>query len=248
MGMQHEHIGCIVGAFAKGPAFERIAVYSVQQFLDIFGLANSMCRQAHVQAMIYLTTHRGLYVTRVVADDARTAHLLLVRKDDQVVLENVSLSNCEGMDFSDTELGSFSLNNPGDWNNNIQMQLDHERLQIWNGPNLVESFELVCGPGPYEFAQLDANSNIMKFRPNLRNLQWGLPRDLNLNALFQGGACGSKPSAMTFLSAWELYADPKEVQIDFMLWDRTSMDSESVTINRGIRDICESRPDCYLRD
>lgn len=278
-------IGAIVGESDKGPVMERTLITSVRQFIETFGKPNPRTSYMHYCALAFLEQSSRLYVTRVIKNDALTAGAMWTVDDLDAKFPKTSLNNFD--DGTNTPLGKFDpLNtvefdpeqpgiesvlamfcavNPGEWNNDIYIQIRPSTKLGVDEPDDPYVFYVEVFLNYQSTRQAPDESFLVSrdYRIDGFGNQMNMDEVINSKSklirvmsnpfaadkvkilskateFLDGGAKGSKVGNGAINLGWELYRDPEQLDVNILI----NGGYTDPAVHLKMDDICQDRMDC----
>lgn len=252
--------GAVVGYSVRGPVGERTLITNTKQFIDTYGIPTPG-NFFHYSALAFLENGNKLYCTRVVngalfggmkviqAGGVGTSGALTTG-----VVEN-DFATVEGEDILFYIFGK----NPGTWNNGTS-------IKISNIDNTAKTFSIEVytkdADGNQQLAetvwnvsrqyQVDGNGKQL-YIEDVINTQSAyitvanssladslMPAAISTAITLGGGSNGAAITDANIMTAWDIYANPEEVNVAILI----NAGYSTVAVQNKMKTICETRKDC----
>lgn len=256
-------IAAIVGESAKGPVGERTLITSTKQFLAVFGKPDASLTFMHYCALAFLEHGDRLYVTRVAPNALYGGAVVSIANS-----MNTSASFLEGMtdptiyDFASDDLFCIYGANQGVWNDDISVYV-YPNTKAADGTFYVDVYQQGINRAIESFlvhldykvdgygVQLNIEEHINKRSSYIRVKQnmeaeafFNNPAQILINTLnvvkLVGGDNGTKATTSDIVNAWDLYADPEQIDVNMLINGGYSIPAVQLKMDS----ICQDRMDC----
>lgn len=259
-------VGAIVGVSKRGPVKKRVLITNIKEFIETFGTPNDKVSYMHYSALAFLSVAKQLYVTRVVASDARHAgiEILSASPGYQAISTGIAPTSPDvkpSYTFSANGVGIIYAIGPGAYaNSEISIKVSEVdftqtpnifTLQVYQTVNgvksIVETFKVsktraFDGLGRQTFWEDVINKRSKYIRVLNDDTDQSTPLAMSTDIAVTLGADGVSPSSSDVegTNGWQLYANPDDVDINIMLCGGIGVASTQLVMDT----IAQSRRDC----
>ena len=262
----------IIGEADRGPVLERTHITNEKDFIAVFGKPNAKKSFSIHAGLGYLEHGTSLYFTRV-STTAKFGGAVVSfdGKFNQTAALDNGLLSTDDYDFGASELFLVVGQNPGEWNNELQIQITPYTNDLTSNTFYITIYQTGSAiPVERKLCSLNyqvdgfgkqmniesqfENSNYVKIVQNhdfaglVANPTARIVNTLNagssatqLGIKFYGGDTGVAPTKGEMIQAWELYADDEVVDVSILI----NAGYTDVDLQLKMVEIATERMDCF---